>query len=68
VLALCDWLTATGVTVVGMESTGDYWESVYYLLEDGFDCQLLNAQHIRNVPGRKTSRTPAGSPSWSSTA
>lgn len=59
-LALRDWLTATEVGVVGMESTGDYWKPVYYLLEDGFDCQLLNAHHIRNVPGRKTDVTDAG--------
>jgi transposase len=37
-----------------MEATGDYWKPVYYLLEDAFDVQLLNARHMRNVPGRKT--------------
>jgi len=37
-----------------MESTGIYWRAVYYLLEDDFTCWLLNAQHLRNVPGRKT--------------
>jgi transposase len=42
------------VTVVGMESTGVYWRPVYYLLEDDFQCWLLNAAHLRNVPGRKT--------------
>src|SRR5262249_12579555 len=53
-LVLRDWLKSYGVTVVGMESTGCYWKPVYYLLEDEFECVLLNAQHLRNVPGRKT--------------
>jgi transposase len=51
---LGDWLASFGVTVVGMESTGVYWKPVYYLLEDAFEVWLLNAQHLRNVPGRKT--------------
>jgi transposase len=51
---LGDWLASFGVTVVGMESTGVYWRPVYYLLEDDFQCWLLNAAHLRNVPGRKT--------------
>jgi transposase len=51
---LGDWLASLGVTVVGMESTGVYWKPVYYLLEDDFECWLLNAQHLKNVPGRKT--------------
>jgi transposase len=42
------------VTLVGMESTGVYWRPVYYVLEDHIECWLLNAQHLRNVPGRKT--------------
>lgn len=53
-LALRDWLAAHEVRVVGMESTGVYWKPVYYLLEDDFTCWLLNARHLRNVPGRKT--------------
>jgi transposase len=53
-LTLADWLASYGVTVVGMESTGCYWKPVYYLLEERFECWLLNAQHLRNVPGRKT--------------
>jgi transposase len=53
-LALRDWLCAHQVRVVGMESTGSYWKPVYYLLEDGLECWLLNARHLRNVPGRKT--------------
>jgi transposase len=53
-LALRDWLSAHQVTVVGMESTGVYWKPIYYVLEDAVECQLLNARHLRNVPGRKT--------------
>src|SRR5438128_4908828 len=58
-LVLRDWLRSYAVTVVGMESTGCYWKPVYYLLEDDFDCRLLNAQHLRNVPGRKTDMADA---------
>jgi transposase len=53
-LALHDWLKRRGVTTIGMESTGVYWKPVYYMLEDTFDCWLLNARHMHNVPGRKT--------------
>lgn len=53
-LALRDWLAAMGVTLVGMESTGVYWKPVYYVLEDAAECWVLNARHLRNVPGRKT--------------
>jgi len=53
-LALRDWLVALGVTRVGMEATGVYWKPVLYVLEDELDCWLLNARHMRNVPGRKT--------------
>jgi transposase len=53
-LKLNDWLTSYAVTLVGMESTGVYWKPVYTLLEADFECWLLNAQHLRNVPGRKT--------------
>jgi transposase len=58
-LALRDWLTGWGVTLVGMESTGVYWKPVYYLLEDAVGCWLLNARHLRNVPGRKTDMADA---------
>jgi len=53
-LALRDWLTEQRVSVVAMESTGVYWKPVYYLLEDAVECWVVNAQHMRNVPGRKT--------------
>lgn len=53
-LALRDWLAAEGVTHVAMESTGVLWKSVYYLLEQEFQVLLCNAQHLKQVPGRKT--------------
>lgn len=54
VLSLRDWLQEQGVTHVGMESTGVYWRPVYALLEEHFQLVVGNAQHIKNVPGRKT--------------
>jgi transposase len=48
------WLAEAGVTLVGMEATGVYWKTVFQALEDRFECWLLNAHHLRNVPGRKT--------------
>jgi hypothetical protein len=53
-LAMRDWLLAEGVTVVGMEATGSYWKPVFYLLENDMECWLLNARHMKAVPGRKT--------------
>jgi transposase len=53
-LALRDWLKELGVTHVAMEATGVYWKPVYYALEDDFELLLVNAQHVKNVPGRKT--------------
>ncbi|MEU9663851.1 IS110 family transposase [Streptomyces chartreusis] len=53
-LEMRDWLLAEGVTVVGMEATGLYWKPVFYLLENDMDCWLLNARHMKAVPGRKT--------------
>lgn len=53
-LALRDWMTSFGVSDVAMESTGVYWKPVYYILEDSFKVLLVNAAHIKNVPGRKT--------------
>ena len=53
--ALADWLTANGVTEVVMEATGPYWKPIWYVLEDrGFDLKLVNAKHVKMVPGRKT--------------
>jgi transposase len=53
-LRLRDWLASFGVELVGMEATGVYWKPVYYVLEDDFELWLLNARHLKNVPGRKT--------------
>lgn len=54
-LALRDWLVAHQVSRVGMESTGVYWRPVFHVLEDAVEeTWLLNAAHLRNVPGRKT--------------
>ncbi len=53
-LALRDWLAAHQITHVAMESTGVYWKCVYYVLEDEFELLLVNATHIKHVPGRKT--------------
>jgi transposase len=53
-LTLHDWLEAHGVTSVAMEATGVYWKPVWAVLEGDFDCLLVNAQHVKNVPGRKT--------------
>jgi transposase len=53
-LALRDWLLAHGVTHVAMESTGVYWKPVYYVLEEHVTCLVVNAAHVKQVPGRKT--------------
>jgi transposase len=53
-LELADWLRACGVTHVALESTGVYWKPVWNLLEGQFEMLLVNAQHIKAVPGRKT--------------
>jgi len=54
ILALGDWLASHQVEKVAMEATGVYWKPVWNLLEDRFSLMLVNAQHFRNVPGRKT--------------
>lgn len=53
-LNLCDWLTTHGCTHVAMESTGEYWRPVFNILEGNFEVMLVNARHIKAVPGRKT--------------
>jgi transposase len=53
-LGLRDWLAAHGVTQVAMEATGVFWKPVWYVLEDDFECLLVNARHVKQVPGRKT--------------
>ncbi len=54
ILALADWLAAAGCTHIAMESTGVYWKPIWNLLEDTFTLLLVNARHMRAVPGRKT--------------
>jgi len=51
---LKEWLSEKGITHVAMESTGPYWKPVFNILEDSFEVILVNARHIKNVPGRKT--------------
>src|SRR6266849_808128 len=53
-LQLADWLEQCGVTHVAMESTGVYWKPVWNILAEQFEVLLVNAQHIKAVPGRKT--------------
>ena len=63
-LTLLDWFSAFGVTQVVMEATGVYWKPVWAVLEASFECLLVNARHVKQVPGRKTdvkSRMPSGS-------
>jgi transposase len=55
ILALREHLVAEEVTLVVMEATSDYWKPFYYLLEDGpFEVMLVNARHVKNMPGRKS--------------
>ncbi len=63
---LKEWLLSNGVTHVGMESTGVYWKPVYKVLEDSIpNVWIVNARHIKNVPGHKTTRwTANGSASF----
>jgi transposase len=58
-LALSDWLAEAGITHVAMESTGEYWRPVYNLLEGNVTIFLVNAAHVKQVPGRKTDTADA---------
>ena len=58
-LQLADWLAAEGVTHAALESTGVYWKPVFHVLEGRLELLLVNAQHLKNVPGRKTDRLDA---------
>src|SRR5437867_3014735 len=52
---LCRWLKDCGVTTVSMESTSNYWVPLFQILESaGFEVLLVNARHVKNVPGKKT--------------
>lgn len=53
-LQLSDWLSQWEVSHVAMESTGDYWKPVFNLLEGDYEVLLVNAEHVKHVPGRKT--------------
>lgn len=53
-LALLDWLQQAGCTHVAMESTGVYWKPIYNILEGQLEVVVVNAQHLKGVPGRKT--------------
>jgi transposase len=53
---LRDWLKSLGITHVAMESTGVYWKPVYNILEEDFVIVLVNARHIKNIPGDKTDK------------
>jgi transposase len=55
-LALADWLRTCGATHVAMESTGVYWKPVWHILEGQFELLLVNAQHVKAIPGKKTDR------------
>jgi transposase len=50
----CGSRVSEQVTLVGMEATGAYWKPIFYLLESDVECWLLNARHMKTVPGRKT--------------
>ena len=53
--AMADWFAAEGVTEVVMEATGSYWKPVWYVLEGrSFELKLVNAQHVKILPGRKS--------------
>src|SRR5438477_9912875 len=64
---LADWLTSHGCTHAAMEATGVYWKPVWHELEGRFELVLANAQHIHNVPGRKTDINDAGSGNYGPT-
>jgi len=51
---MADWLEERGVTLAAMESTATYWKPVFYCLEEHLECWLLNAAHMKAVPGRKS--------------
>lgn len=53
---LRDWLKENGITHIAMESTGVYWKPIYNILEFDFEILLVNARHIKNVPGKKTDK------------
>ena len=57
--ALKEWLKAAGCSHIAMESTGVYWKPIFHVLEGEFEIFLVNAQHMKAVPGRKVRREVA---------
>lgn len=55
-LKLKDWLKELDITHIAMESTGIYWKPVFNILEEDFEILLVNARHVKNVPGHKTDK------------
>jgi transposase len=53
-LTLSDWLTSKQISHIAVESTGEFWKPIYNLLEGHFEILVVNAKHVKNVPGRKT--------------
>src|SRR5665647_1981794 len=62
---MADWLEERGVTLAAMESTATYWKPVFYCLEEHLECWLLNAAHMKAVPGRKSDVKDAEWIAWS---
>lgn len=56
IIRLSDWLKSLNITHVAMESTGVYWKPVYNILEEHFEIILVNARHLKNIPGNKTDK------------
>lgn len=55
ILSMTDWLTSEGCEMIAMESTGSYWKPIYNIIEScGLKAIIVNAQHMKAVPGRKT--------------
>ena len=66
-LAMADWMASQGVTHVAMESTGVYWKPIYNILESRFRVLLVNARHLKQVPGVMCA-TATGLPNGCNTA
>ena len=69
ILSLTDWLMGKGCEMIAMESTGSYWKPIYNVIEScGLQAIVVNAQHMKAVPGRKTDVKRCGVDSRSITA
>jgi transposase len=58
-LALSDWLAAAGMTPVAIESPGAYWKPLSHILAGDLTVVLVNAAHVKQIPGRKTDKADA---------